>query len=233
MKVVILAGGLAKRMRPLTDDIPKAMLDLNGKPFIQHQIEHFAANGFTDFIFCVGHLKDKIKNYFKDGSQFGINIEYSEEQQLLGTAGAVRLAADKIKGAAIVINGDNFTTMDFGMLLKFHESSSSEFTVVVAKVPAGKTTSSVLKLVGSKVVSFIEKPAREQFGSDSYYSKGIYVISPSVIKLIPETMYDFGKDLIPALVKQNAAYGYVSEEFFREIGRPEKYRQLKEEMKDE
>src|SRR5512137_1803905 len=91
-KIVIVAGGLATRMLPITEEIPKCMVDINGKPLIQHQLEFFKSKGYTEFIFCVAHLAEKVKEYFGDGSALGVKIQYVQEtKELMGTAGSVKL----------------------------------------------------------------------------------------------------------------------------------------------
>ena len=233
-KIVVVAGGLATRMGPVTEEIPKTLLEVNGKPLLQHQVEFFKKNGFYDFVFCIAHLAHKVKDFFKDGSEFGVNIVYSEDK-LLGTAGAVKLAENSVGDVCIVFYGDNLTTMNFDKLLEFHESRKSDFTVVVTQIPEGKITSSLLTLdEDGKMNLFIEKPTGEEFKKPGkiYYNQGIYVMNKNIFSLIPEGNCDFGHDVIPALSKRNAnSHGYPTDEFFREIGRPEKYEQLKEEFK--
>jgi len=233
-KVAVVAGGLATRMRAVSGETPKAMLEINGKPLLQHQVEVFKKQGFTDFVFCIAHFGQKIRDCFGNGSGLGIRIEYSEESELLGTAGAVKLAESKLGEVCIVFYGDNLTTMDFGRLLEFHESKESDFTVVAGEVRDGKITGSLLTLDNGRITLFLEHPEKEEFVKRGkiYYNRGIYVMNKKVFSLIPDGKCDFGHDLIPALIKQKAGiYGYVTDEFFREIGRPEKYERLKEELK--
>lgn len=239
--IVIVAGGLATRMKPITEEIPKCLVDINGKPLIQHQLEFFRKKGFTDFIFCVAHLSGKVKKYFGDGKKFGVNIRYSEEpKELLGTAGAVKLVQKKVKGTFIIYYGDNLTTMNFDDLLDFHKKRKSDFTVVVRNLPKNYISSSIITMsANSRIKVFLEKPSQEYFKrlktSKKYINNGIYVVEPKILRQIPANKkYDFAKDLIPKLIKQKKnIFGYVSDDFFREVGRVEKYEQLKKEMKSE
>jgi len=123
MKIVVVAGGLATRMRPYTDSTPKCMLDLNGKPLIAHQLEYFRDHGYTDFIFCIGHLAEQVVEFFGDGSSMGVRIEYSQEDALLGTAGSVKKAEALLEGSEdfIVYYGDNLAGMDFDRFVSFHK----------------------------------------------------------------------------------------------------------------
>ncbi len=237
-KVVIVAGGLAKRMRPMTEDIPKCLVELDGKPLIQHQIEFFRNMGYKDFVFCVAHLADKVKEYFKDGSSFGVNIEYSEEgDRLLGTAGAVKLIQPKVRDTIIIYYGDNLTTENFDDVLEFHRKVGSDFTIVVRELPAEHISSSIITMDRNKRIKvFTEKPSPEEFkkfkDEKIYINNGIYVMESKVFEEIPENgKCDFAKDVIPKLLeKKMRLYGYASNKFFREMGRVEKYEKFKLEI---
>jgi mannose-1-phosphate guanylyltransferase/phosphomannomutase len=238
--VVIVAGGLATRMRPITEEIPKCLIDTGGKPLIQHQIEFFRDRGFRSFIFCVAHLADMVKEYFRDGSGFGVRIKYSQEpKELLGTAGAVKLIEPMVNETFIVYYGDNLTTEDFDKVLDFHKNKKSDFTILVRDLPEGYVSSSIINMDESgRIKTFLEKPPKEEFekhkGQKNYINNGIYVVEPRVLGGIPEnTKYDFAKDLIPKLMSSGfGVYGYVSNNFFREIGRVEKYEQFKKEVSE-
>jgi mannose-1-phosphate guanylyltransferase/phosphomannomutase len=240
-KVVVVAGGLATRMKPLIEDIPKCLIELNGKPLIQYQIEFFKKCGFTDFIFCIGHLADKVKAYFEDGSNFGVNIKYSQEdKQLLGTAGAVKLIEELIpKGEDfIVYYGDSITSMNFNKFLRFHIKAGGIATVCIRPLPKGYKSSSVIILEENKKIQLLlEKPKIEEIEKYRYKKKyinnGIYLFKKEVLKFIPEnTKYDFAKQVFPLIIEKGSGiYGYPTEEYFREIGRIEKYEKFLEEIK--
>jgi len=231
-KVVIVAGGLAKRMMPVAEQIPKCLVDINGKPLILHQIEFFKKNGFTEFIFCIAHLANKVEDYFNDGSRFGVNIQYSQDQ-LSGTAGAVKLVENMVRDVCIVYYGDNLTTMNFHKLLDFHTSKKSDFTVVV-KPSAGHGSSLVRLADSSRVTSFTERQTAEDLKTpgSNYINNGIYIMNKNIFSLIPpKRKYDFGYNLIPDLVRKKFnVYGYITHEFFREIGRLEKYEKFMKEV---
>jgi len=238
-KIVIVAGGLATRMLPITETIPKCLIDIEGKPLIQHQLEFFQKKGYTEIIFCIAHLAGMVKEYFGDGKRFGVNISYSEEpKELLGTAGAVGLIKQMVKDTFIVYYGDNLTTMDFDDLIAFHKKEKSDFTIVMRDLPKDYKSSSIITIdKNNNIASFIEKPSEQQWeeykNHKKYINSGIYVLEPEVLNLIPENKkYDFAKDLIPDLMsKGKVVKGFVSNNFFREIGRVEKYEKFKEEIK--
>ena len=148
MPIVIVAGGLATRMQPLTENIPKCLIDINGTPLIEHQLRFFKKLGYTKIIFCIAHLADKVKDYFGDGSAYGLKISYAEEQeQLLGTAGSVKKAASLIDGdKLIVFYGDVLTSLDVGALLDFHSLKNADATVCVRPLPEGYRSSSLVMM---------------------------------------------------------------------------------------
>ncbi len=248
-KIVIVAGGLATRMKPITEEIPKCLVDIHGKPLIQHQIEFFKEHGYNDFIFCVAHLANKVKEYFEDGSKFGINIKYSEEQkELLGTAGSVKLIENIIGEDEnfIVYYGDNLTCMDFERYTKFHIEHDSIATICIRPLKQGYKSSSVITLdENNKIKVFLEKPSIEEINKyedqQKYINSGIYVFNKKIFEYIPSNQkYDFAKEVFPKLIQnnnnsnnndQNNMYGYPTNEYFREIGRIEKYNSFLNESK--
>ncbi len=233
-KIVIVAGGLATRMNPITQNIPKCLIDVNGTPLIEHQIIYFKDRGYVDFVFCVAHLAGEVRKYFGNGSKFGVNIEYSQEpKDLLGSAGAVKLIENFVDESIIIFYGDNLTSLDFDKMLNFHKDKKSKFTVFLRKKPEDYKGSSLVVLDDTnRIKTFIERPSEEELEAnkkqESYINNGIYIMEPEIFHKIPRDMkYDFGKDLIPELLKDNLdVYGYYSDDFFVELGRVEKYQKF-------
>jgi NDP-sugar pyrophosphorylase family protein len=117
MQVAILVGGLATRLRPLTSSLPKAMLPIKGKPFLEYQVALLNYHNVRDIVLCVGYLKEKIKDYFGDGGKLGVNIQYSEEEELLGTAGALKNAELLLEDEFLLLNGDSYLPVDYAQPL--------------------------------------------------------------------------------------------------------------------
>lgn len=253
-KIVIVAGGLAKRLLPITEKIPKCLVDVNGKPSMQHQIEFFRDNGFTDIIFCVAHLADKVKEFFGDGKWLGVNISYSvEPNELLGTAGSVKLAQPLIGSDEnfIVYYGDDLTSMDFDKFVRFHEEKGGLATICMRPRDEGQGNAkievhgsewnggtSILTLdEDSRVTLFLERPTVEEISryarEKNYFNAGIYVLNRRVFDLIPENQkFGFAEDVFPRMLGENLkVYGYATTEYYREIGRVEKYNRFLEEVK--
>jgi len=240
-KIIIVAGGLATRMRPITEEIPKCLIDINGKPLIQHQIEFFRDHDYKEMIFCVAHLSDKVKDYFGDGSKFGVKVSYVQEaKELMGTAGSVKLA-EKLIGKDenfIVYYGDSLTDMDLDKFLSFHKSKGGIATVCMRERPEGyKSTSIIILDKNSKIITFLEKPSEEDLlrykDEKRYINSGIYAFNRKIFDLIPKNKkYDFAKQVFPLLIEKDLGlYGYPTAEYFREIGRIEKYEKFLEEVK--
>lgn len=231
-KIIIVAGGLATRMLPITEEIPKCMVDINGKPLIQHQLEFFKSKGYTEFIFCVAHLAEKVKEYFGDGSKFGVRIQYVQEtKELMGTAGSVKLAEHLVTDPEfIVYYGDNLTSMDLDKALRAHRMKRALATIVLRPSPPGYKASSIILLnPDNRVKLFLEKPTEVDYDKyceeKMFINSGIYIFSRDIFELIPkETKFDFAKDLFSKLLNfRELFFGYPTTEFFREIGRVEKY----------
>ncbi len=241
-KIIIVAGGLATRMKPITEEIPKCLVDVNGKPLIHIQLDFLKSKGYTEFIFCVAHLADKVKEYFKNGKDFGLSVQYVQEtDELMGTAGSVKLAESLIGDDEdfIVYYGDNLTNMDFDSFLEFHKEKNAIATICMRPLSEGYKSSSVITLDDNKKITvFLEKPPIEKIerykDEKRYINSGIYAFKKEIFAHIPkDTKYDFAKQLFTKLVEQGAPFfGYPTDEFFRELGRVEKYEKFFEEFKD-
>lgn len=154
--VLIMAGGLGTRLKPLTDDVPKPMLKVGGKPILEIIIEQFRQKGYRNIYISVNYKSDIIKNYFRDGKDFGVNIFYIEETKRLGTAGAIKLA-EKYLNKSFVINGDILTNINFDDIMEFHNNNNFDITIASRnyemQVPYG-----VLNTTDNVVTSIEEKP---------------------------------------------------------------------------
>lgn len=222
--VLIMAGGLGTRLRPLTDTCPKPMLKLGAKPILQIILESFVEEGFNDFYFSVNYKAEMIKEYFGTGRSFGVNITYLEENKRLGTAGALSLLPDTIKEPVIVMNGDLLTEVDFHQLLEFHYNRHGQATMCVReynyRCPYG-----VVKFDGWDITELREKPVYTEF-----VNAGIYVISPDMIKIVPKDKYYDMTDLFNDMVaRKEKALIFPIRENWMDIGRLEDFERAKEE----
>ena len=193
---IIMAGGLGKRLMPITKKIPKPMIKIANKPIIQHIIENASYNGFSNFLISVNYLKNKIKNYFEDGNKFGVKINYLEENSPLGTAGSLSLLNTKNKLPIVVVNGDTITEVNFKNLVDYHIQHKSQFTIVT-NLERKKSQVGVVETKLNKVINIIEKPLIL-----TKINTGIYVINKNIIKMIKKNNYLNMTDLIKKVLKK-------------------------------
>ena|SRR5215212_149747 len=226
MKALILAGGLGTRLRPLLRDRPKPMVPINGKPFLEYQIEQLRAYGLSDLVLCVGHLAHHIEDYFGDGRDWGVQIAYAVETDLLGTAGAIKGAQCFIEDTFVVLNGDSYLEADFLGLIESHwqrHSADSRTIGTIAIVgvddaaPYGK-----IELNGNVRLLGFEEKADTKPG---WVNGGVYVLEPTILDLIPTgRVASIEKETYPLILSQNRyLFGYPVQGFFVDIGTPEGY----------
>ena len=226
--IFIMAGGLGKRLIPLTEKIPKPMLEIGGKPLLEKTIEQFINSGFHNFYISTFYKSNIIKEYFKNGEKWNVSIEYIEELKPLGTAGALSLLPyKKFKSPIIMINGDLITDLDINNLLSYHNQEKNIITIGAKKydiqVPYG-----VIETEGSQVKSIIEKPIHSFF-----INAGIYVINPQIIKTLNAVnsidMPDWIKQLIGEKININI---FPIHEYWLDIGERSQYEKAKLENKN-
>ena len=220
--VIIMAGGRGERLGELTKLTPKPMLKINEKPILENILNNCINVGFVNFYFSVNYLKKKIKNYFKNGSRWEIKINYIEEKKPLGTAGSIGLITKKIKDPILVINGDLVSQVNFDSLLKFHYDNKSDMTICVKK-NFTKIQYGVIEIDNTHVVNLVEKPTYSYFTN-----AGIYIINPSIYKIIKKNTYLNMSDLILKAKKNNKKIiAYPIHEFWEDAGLPETFQEIK------
>jgi mannose-1-phosphate guanylyltransferase/phosphomannomutase len=224
-KVVIMAGGKGTRLMPLTHTRPKPMCMIGDKPILQHTIENLKKQGFEEFILTLNYRKDEVRDYFKDGSEFGVEIKYSIENEPLGTAGGVKLVQKNVDETFAVVSGDLFTNWDLKKQLDFHKMKKGLVTMGMLSVEDPTHFGVILTDKAGKITKFLEKPkTREEAFSDTI-NAGIYVLEPEVLDYVPDKEpYDFSKNLFPELLsKQKKLYGFKEEKLWIDIGLPGNY----------
>lgn len=231
MKAMILAAGEGTRLRPLTERCPKPMLPVAGRPVLEHTLAWLHRYGIREVAVNLHHLPDVIRDHLGDGSRFGVRITYSFEEQLLGTAGAVRRLKDFFNETFIVVYGDVLTDLDLAALWRFHQAHGGVGTVALYRV-RNPTACGLVELDwDGRIVRFLEKPRSEEVFTN-LANAGVYVLEPEVIAHIPsEGAPDFGRDVFPALLQRGLVlYGYIIPATTRliDIGSPEHYRLARE-----
>lgn len=212
---VIMAGGEGMRLRPITDKIPKPMVDIGGVPLLERQIQRLAKAGLTRIYLSVNYLSKVIEDHFGDGSCFGLEIRYLREQEKLGTGGALALLPEKPKAPIVVMNGDILTTSDFSSLNAFHCSHGAEITVAAVDycvhIPFG-----VVQNSGSYVTGLVEKPTQRFL-----CNAGIYALAPSALEQLPQAGAFNMTDLIDrCLAAGKPVAVFPVHEYWSDIGTP-------------
>jgi mannose-1-phosphate guanylyltransferase/phosphomannomutase len=234
VKAVVMAGGEGTRLRPLTSNQPKPMVPIVGKPCMEHILELLRLHGFEDVVVTVAFLPQAIRSYFGDGTNLGIDIQYSVEESPLGTAGSVRLASDALDDTFLVISGDALCDIDLKKIVEFHQEKGAAVTIGLKSVENPLEFGIVVTDEDGKVERFLEKPSWGQVFSDTI-NTGIYVLEPEVLKHVPtDRPFDFSKELFPLLLEMGRPiYGYVCEGYWQDIGNLDQYRQANFDALDE
>lgn len=227
MKAIIVAGGRGTRLRPLTDNLPKAMIEVGGKPVIFHVLALLKNHGVKEFIISLCHLPEKIVSYFGDGSKFGINIKYTYENpgHPLGTAGAITLSKKFIKESFIVTYADIVRKLDVTDMIKRHKKTNGFATLNVYKREGPNPKSSIKFDHANRILQFIERPTKKDTRGKFVWANGsFYIFEPKIFDWIPDSKKsDFGADIFPKLLaEKKALYAYPTTDYFIDIGNLEK-----------
>ena len=200
MIALILAGGIGERLRPITNNIPKPMVPVNGKSFLQYHIEELKRAGIKDIVLCTGYLSNKIQEYFGDGSKFDVKIKYSIEKKPLGTAGAIKNAEKYVNNTFLVLNGDSYLKIDYNKLINFHKSKKAKLTIALLTIKDPRRYGLVNIDKESKILSFDEKTTNPK---GKLINGGVYTVEPEVLKAIPDLInVSFEKEIFPKLINK-------------------------------
>ena len=199
---MILAAGRGTRLRPLTDEIPKSMVPFAGKPLLEYVVRLLAQHGFDDLVINLHHLPQVIADYFGDGRAWGVSITYSLEDNLHGTAGAVRQVAGFFDGPFLVYYGDNLTNCDLGDLWQTHQREGAIASIGLLWLDDPTTRGIVGLDARNRITRFVEKPRPDQVFDDYWVNAGIYALQPEILDRIPpDSPCDFSEvfaDLLAA-----------------------------------
>jgi N-acetyl-alpha-D-muramate 1-phosphate uridylyltransferase len=227
MQCVILAGGLATRLRPITETIPKSMVEVCGLPFLAYQLEILKRNGVDEVVLCVGHLSEQIEEYFKDGEEFGIKILYSrEEEGLLGTGGALKNALSFLQAEFFLIYGDSYLDIDYRPVYDRFLQIDSPLLMTVFKNDNRWVESNVIYDAGS--VTVFDKQAHDP--AMRYIDYGLSVLSRSILDEIPDGEPYSLDHIYHRLAGEGRLAGYEVFQRFYEIGSPEGLEELRNKL---
>lgn len=233
MKAIIVAGGRGERLRPLTDTLPKPMIEVAGKSILEHIINLFKKNEITEFIISLCYLPEKITQYFGNGKKFGVKIQYlyEKEDSPLGTAGSITAAKKLIDSAFIVTYADILRELNIMKIIKFHKNKKALATLNIYKRFGADPKSMIFFNKNKKIINFIERPKPEEIHNDFVWANGsFYILEPGIFDFIPQnTFTDFGKNVFPGLLKAGKKlYGFPSDGLFIDIGNYEKLSKARE-----
>ena len=214
----ILAGGRGTRLGELTEDIPKPMIKVAGKPILHHMIDWFSSYDVKKFVLAVHYKKEKVIEYFGDGKQLAEDLVYSEEKEPLGTGGPLKLAEGHLKSTFIFANGDILTNFNLYDMIRAHRKNKAWITTALKAVKDPKRFG-VAELHGEKIVKFIEKP---EVPPTNFINAGIHIVEPEVLDYIPKGKFcSFEREIMPIITEKGKAFGYKLFGPWIDIGLPE------------
>lgn len=222
MQAVIMAGGKGTRLGVLTRDVPKPMVPINGKPILLHQIENLRESGILDIILVVGHLGQRIKDYFGDGERFGVRIGYVTEKHPLGTAGNFYYLQDRVREDFILLYGDVLLDIDYSRFVRFHREKEA-FVSLFAHPNSHPFDSDLVEADSDdRIVNYLPKNM-PRADYRNLVNAGVYVCRPDVLSFVerPEKL-DFEKDLLFSRMLSRGVYAYRSPEYVKDAGTPER-----------
>lgn len=225
-KIIIMAGGKGKRLYPLTKNIPKPLVNVAGKPMIEHIIERAKIEGFNNFIISINYLGHMIQDYFENGDKLNVNIEYIKEDVPLGTAGGLSLIKSIPEEPIIVTNGDVFTDIRFSEILNFHNHHESAGTMAV-KLHESQNPYGVVNIKGIEIIDLQEKPIVK-----NYINAGVYVLQPSVLNFLLKNNYCDMPSLFKKLKETNKKIiAFPMHEPWTDVGKIDDLKKLTKEKK--
>lgn len=224
MKALVLAAGAGTRLRPLTDTCPKPMLPVAGRPLLEWTLRWLRRYGVREAALNLHHLPDVVRAGLGDGSRFDMRLTYAYEPELLGTAGAVHSFPGFFDEPFLVIYGDLLMDLDLDDLASFHRERGAAMTLALKRTATPSSQGMIEVDERGRVLRFVEKPSAWDGGDTA--NAGVYVCEPEVAGRVPPGFSDFGHDIIPALLRDEAAvYGRPLRGYLLDIGTPEAYAQ--------
>ena len=222
-----MAGGKGSRIASVAPGIPKPMLELHGKPILQYQLECLAKNNLTDIIITIGYLGHVIKDFCKDGKKFGCAVSYFEEDEPLGSGGALFKIVDNFDDDFILINGDIIFDMDFSRLINFHKGSEALATLAVH--PNSHPHDSALLITGEehKVIQWLNKEETREYYKNQV-NAGIHILSKQLLRFVKplSEKVDLDREILKPLIPMGKIYAYPTPEYIKDMGTPERYAQV-------
>jgi NDP-sugar pyrophosphorylase family protein len=231
MQIVILAGGLGTRLRPLTEVVPKPMVEVAGAPYLEHQLRSLRDQSLTDVVLCTGYLGEQIERHFRGWDQFGMSIRYSQEPSPMGTGGALKLAAPLIHDDFLLLYGDSYLPIDYHMPWAALTASPAMGVMVVYKDMRGETgVPPNISIDEHGVIRNYDKDSAQDL---NYIEAGVIALRREVIDMIPAgEVVSLERDIYPTLIRRGALLGFVTSQRFYDIGTPDRLRAAEDFLRD-
>ena len=231
MKIVIMAGGKGTRIAAINSEVPKPMIPILNKPILLHQIEGLKRQGYTNYILIVGHLGHVIMDYFGDGSKYGVSIDYIVEEEPLGTAGALYYLKDKIDSDFLLLNGDVIFDVNIEKFLQVHRKNGCEATILTHPNSHPYDSGIIMADGNGKVLKWLHKEEERQWYKNRV-NAGIHILSERILDRFHEAKKtDLDRDILKKLIAEGELYAYDSPEYVKDMGTPERYYEVTEDIK--
>ncbi len=223
-QAVISAGGFGTRLRPFTDTHPKPMLPVLGRPLLEWHVAQFKRYGVTDFIFTLHHLPEVVTYHFKDGSKWGVHIEYAIEESPLGSAGGLKIIQERLQDRFFYIYGDTFSLMDYSAMQRTYASKSEPIGMQRVKLTDEYSDADVAEMDEFSRFTAIHGKPHDRKYEKAYRMRGSFILENRICDLVPpHTATDLAKDILPAVLKRGENfYGYECDEYSKGIDTKEK-----------
>ncbi|MFC1914666.1 sugar phosphate nucleotidyltransferase [Chloroflexota bacterium] len=228
MQVVILAGGQATRLGDLAKNQPKSMLSINGKPFLEYQLELLRKQKISDIVICTGYLGQQIERYYANGRRFGVDIKYSAENVPLGTAGALKNAEGLLNDSFFTMYGDSYLFMNFSNVMSYFKSRNKLALMTVYKNYDLYDSSNVV-IEGNLVKRYSKKKKSRDM---VYIDYGVSIFKKEALDMVPENQFYSSEDLFVRLIEIEQLLAYEVKERFYEIGSPERLKEFEDYVKE-
>lgn len=225
MKALILVGGKGTRLQPLTYAVPKPMVPMMNRPFLEHMITWLRRHGVGEVILTMGYLPESIRGYFHEGQDLGVRLTYVVEDQPLDTGGAIKNCEALLQEPFLVVNGDILTDLDLQGLFRLHRESGALVTVAASRVEDPTPFGMLDTAPDGRILRWVEKPHPEQVTSH-HVNVGVFLLQPEALAMMPPPPFNLERQfLAPAIAHGQPVYGYRTECYWIDIGTVPKYRQ--------
>jgi len=235
MKAMILAAGFGTRLKPLTNNLPKPLFPILNRPILEHTINFLKSQGIQEIAINLHHKSEKIINYFGDGKKLGVNLHYSKEEKILGTAGGIKKLQKFFKNEPFyVINSDVLTDINLNDVMRFHKEKKSKLTLVVRKVSNTNKYQPILRSDQGRIESFLGHSITNSKNSTQVMFTGIQIIEPDIFSRIPENKFcGTTEDVFPKMIMDGLpVYGYLHQGYWIDIGTRETYIKIQADVLD-